>query len=1141
LSCGGILSSLIADVSLTLNTNVTNAITGANTTDAVLTVNGNNPQNGLVSGYNTIHWPGVNLVPGSHGITTVLLSKIRADASLLGAAANLQSVSVTGLVSVNAVTPVPVTNALQTMANGAPALLFQKKPAVAGNGGQSIAVQFQEAAPTAFQAAAGTVAATRLRLVLSNIPAGVQVLAPVFPGEGANAQLFSADFNGAGGAPLSAVAFGTLPVNNGVASATWVVLAADPAQFDSYTFPLIFQNATASNVSQIVFSASLGPVSDVSVATTLALAPVPRYRDFSVLQKMVNLRTTAGVQSSGNLTATIRAPIPGVDAAVVGSNATFTNQLTNDNPNQAATDVVIRDKVTGGGSIQSCQATGGGNCTMTANEAVITYATLAPGQTVTIGVAVQADPSLGAGSVVQTLCSSQSDQATADLIGSSASAIFIVGLGGGGGGGGGNPPASITATGGTPQSASIGTAFLIPLQVTVKDSGGNPVSGVTVTFSAPVSGASAVLSAGSVATDANGLASVTATANGSLGSYTVTATAGALSASFSLTNTPPSGPPPSGDLAQGKTATQSSTLPGTPSAAVAVDGNTDGAFFNGSVTATNLDSNAWWQVDLGSSMAIGSIVVWNRTDCCGTRLTDYWVFVSDTPFLPTDTPGSLQFRAGTFSSHQTTAPNPSATIAAVTQGRYLRVQLSSANYLSLAEVQVFGPSSNLARGKPATQSSTLAGYPTAVAASAVDGSTDGNFSDGSVTATDLDPNPWWQVDLGASTAIASVVVWNRTDCCGTRLSDYWVFISDTPFLPTDTPAALQSRAGTFSSHQTTTPNPSATITAGAQGRYVRVQLTSANYLSLAEVQVLGTGGAPPPSSDLAQGKPATQSSTLPGTPSAAAAVDGNTDGAFYNNSVTATNLDPNPWWQVDLGASMSIASVVVWNRTDCCGTRLSDYWVFVSDTPFLPTDTPANLQFRTGTFSSHQTTAPNPSTTITVGGQGRYVRVQLTSAGYLSLAEVQVFGPGTTPPPGAVASQSSTLPGYPTAVAASAIDGNTDGNFSDASVTATNLDNNAWWQVDLGASTFVNSVTIFNRTDCCGTRLSDYWVFVSDTPFLATDTPATLLARSAPTFGSHQTTAPNPSVTIPIGAQGRYVRVQLTGANYLSLAEVQVR
>jgi hypothetical protein len=72
---------------------------------------------------------------------------------------------------------------------------------------------------------------------------------------------------------------------------------------------------------------------------------------------------------------------------------------------------------------------------------------------------------------------------------------------------------------------------------------------------------------------------------------------------------------------------------------------------------------------------------------------------------------------------------------------------------------------------------------------------------------------------------------------------------------------------------------------------------------------------------------------------------------------------------------------------------LSDYWVFVSDTPFAPTDTPATLQVRPSTWSNHQTTYPSPSTAIPSNNvQGRYVRVQLSGTNFLSLAEVQVFG-----------------------------------------------------------------------------------------------------------------------------------------------------
>jgi uncharacterized repeat protein (TIGR01451 family) len=98
---------------------------------------------------------------------------------------------------------------------------------------------------------------------------------------------------------------------------------------------------------------------------------------------------------------------------------------------------------------------------------------------------------------------------------------------------------SFSATAGTPQSAVVNTNFATQLQATLTESG-RPVSGVTVTFTAPASGASATFPSGNTAvTDANGRASVTVKANTIAGSYSVTASAGRLSASFDLTNLAP--------------------------------------------------------------------------------------------------------------------------------------------------------------------------------------------------------------------------------------------------------------------------------------------------------------------------------------------------------------------------------------------------------------------------------------------------------------------------------------------------------------------------------------------------------------------------------------------------------------------------
>jgi adhesin/invasin len=111
-------------------------------------------------------------------------------------------------------------------------------------------------------------------------------------------------------------------------------------------------------------------------------------------------------------------------------------------------------------------------------------------------------------------------------------------------------PAAVIAAGGTPQSATVNTAFGAALSAKVTDNTNTPLAGITVNFSAPSSGASAGLSAPSAITNASGIASVTATANGALGTYSVTASVGALNASFSLTNTPA---PPGGIAGTGGT------------------------------------------------------------------------------------------------------------------------------------------------------------------------------------------------------------------------------------------------------------------------------------------------------------------------------------------------------------------------------------------------------------------------------------------------------------------------------------------------------------------------------------------------------------------------------------------------------------
>ncbi len=155
--------------------------------------------------------------------------------------------------------------------------------------------------------------------------------------------------------------------------------------------------------------------------------------------------------------------------------------------------------------------------------------------------------------------------------------------------------------------------------------------------------------------------------------------------------------------------------------------------------------------------------------------------------------------------------------------------------------------------------------------------------------------------------------------------------------------------------------------------------------------------------NVAAGRLATQISNASAATGAGLAVDGNTDGNFNNGSVTQSGGDPQPWWQVDLGLQQSIGRIVLWNRTDCCGSRLTDFYVFVSPDPFTSTNL-ALTQSQPDVWTAHYPGAAGTTADFRVLDdashpvQGRYVRVQLNgSAEPLSLAEVQVFSTQLNP------------------------------------------------------------------------------------------------------------------------------------------------
>ncbi|MDD2499551.1 MAG: discoidin domain-containing protein [Geobacter sp.] len=151
-----------------------------------------------------------------------------------------------------------------------------------------------------------------------------------------------------------------------------------------------------------------------------------------------------------------------------------------------------------------------------------------------------------------------------------------------------------------------------------------------------------------------------------------------------------------------------------------------------------------------------------------------------------------------------------------------------------------------------------------------------------------------------------------------------------------------------------------------------------------------SGGGTGPTKNLALKKQVRQSTTgYGGNPECA--VDGNREGNYSSNSVTHTDNAPNDWWEVDLGSQKQIQEIKLWNRTDCCSERLSNFYVMVSQKPFSDSNLQSSLN-DPSIWHFHHPGAAARETTVAVAGVGRYVRIQLAGQNWLSLAEVEVIG-----------------------------------------------------------------------------------------------------------------------------------------------------
>jgi hypothetical protein len=178
------------------------------------------------------------------------------------------------------------------------------------------------------------------------------------------------------------------------------------------------------------------------------------------------------------------------------------------------------------------------------------------------------------------------------------------------------------------------------------------------------------------------------------------------------------------------------------------------------------------------------------------------------------------------------------------------------------------------------------------------------------------------------------------------------------------------------------------------------------------------------------------------------------------------------------------------------------------------------------------TTAAGDATSITLtgqrAGQATYAVAVRDASGRLSpIATVAVTVPASPDeivkltPTGAT--QSSSIAAF--TGPAVGIDGVKRGDYPFVVHTADNVGTD-WWQADLGAVRYLDRVEIWNRTDCCASRMMDQYLFVSETPFTTSD--AARLATD-PTVTTIRITQSSAQFAVPVRTSGRYVRLAASG------------
>jgi hypothetical protein len=396
------------------------------------------------------------------------------------------------------------------------------------------------------------------------------------------------------------------------------------------------------------------------------------------------------------------------------------------------------------------------------------------------------------------------------------------------------------------------------------------------------------------------------------------------------------------NVALNKTATcQGNYLTGhDPSFANDADG-TNESYWNGK------GHPQWWKVDLGATYDISSIVVRNWVD--GSRYYHYTIESSM---------DDITYSQVASKTNDNTAADQGDGFGLSITARYLKVNMldnSENQDVHISDFRAYGVLnasypvlSNVALNKTATcQGNYLTGHDPSSANDA-DG-TNNSYWNG------IGHPQWWEVDLGATYDISSIVVRNWVD--GARYYHYTIESS----MDDITFSQVASKT-----NDNTATNLGDVYNVTLTARYLRVIMldNSENQdVHISDFRAYGILNASyPVLSNVALNKTATcQGNYLTGhDPSSANDADG-TNNSYWNG------IGHPQWWKVDLGATYDISSIVVRNWVD--GSRYYQYNVEAS----LDDQSYTQIAARTNTDA-----ATDQGDIYNVSSTARYLRVNMT-------------------------------------------------------------------------------------------------------------------------------------------------------------------